>query len=108
MPKSEKQAAILQALAVIGPMTQFELARYLRVPTTETRDAVYTLRTKGMVRIVNYVEDDGPYHARVPVYAEGSGADLPRPKVPPKPRVRNKAKVTVSRQELGVWAGLVR
>ena len=108
MVKSERQIAVLQALTVIGPMTQFELARYLRVPTTETRDAMDRLRRKGMVRIVNYIEDDGPYHARVPVYAEGGGADLPRPKVPPKPRVRNRAKATVSRQELGVWSGLVR
>ena len=108
MVKSERQIAVLQALTVIGPMTQFELARYLRVPTTETRDAMDRLRRKGMVRIVNYIEDDGPYHARVPVYAEGSGADLPRPKVPPKPRVRNRAKVKPARQDLGIWSGLVR
>jgi len=106
MPKSEKQAAILQALAVIGPMTQFELARYMRVPTTETRDAVYKLRTKGMVHIVGYAEDDGPYPARVPVYGEGGGGDVPRPKL--APRVRSKVTLAKQRQELGMWAGLVR
>ena len=96
---SEKQNEVLQALAVIGPMTNYELQLHLDWPIQSVQNIVQKLKRKELARIVSYeLNRTGHY---VPLYAEGGGADCRKPA-----KVTKKPDLPKLRKELGVWAGL--
>ena len=106
---TEKQTDVLQALASIGPMTNYELRLHLGISKDSCSDVMYRLKRKDMVRVVNYEFDGSNAGRKVQVYAEGGGGDVekPAPVVNVNPVAR--AKMIARRQkEYGVWAGLVR
>ena len=96
---SEKQNEVLQALAVIGPMTNYELQLHLDWPMQSVQNIVQKLKRKERVRIVSYELDRTNHY--VPLYAEGGGADCRKPA-----KVTKKPDLPKLRKELGVWAGL--
>lgn len=96
---SDKQNEVLQALALIGPMTNYELQLHLDWPIQSVQNIVQKLKRKELARIVSYeLNRTGHY---VPLYAEGGGADARRPA-----KVTKKFDLPKLRKELGVWAGL--
>ena len=106
---SEKQTDVLQALASIGPMTNYELRLQLGISKDSCVDVLRRLKRKDMVRVVAYEYDGSGAGRKVQVYAEGGGgdADKPAPTVNTNPVTR--ARMMARRQkEYGVWAGLVR
>lgn len=96
---SLKQNEVLQALALIGPMTNYELQLHLDWPIQSVQNIVQKLKRKELARIVSYeLNRTGHY---VPLYAEGGGADCRKPA-----KVTKKPDLPKLRKELGVWAGL--
>ena len=96
---SDKQNEVLQALALIGPMTNYELQLHLDWPIQSVQNIVQKLKRKELARIVSYeLNRTGHY---VPLYAEGGGADCRKPA-----KVTKKPDLPKLRKELGVWAGL--
>lgn len=96
---SDKQNEVLQALALIGPMTNYELQLHLDWPIQSVQNIVQKLKRKELARIVSYeLNRTGHY---VPLYAEGGGADCRKPA-----KVAKKPDLPKLRKELGVWAGL--
>jgi len=96
---SLKQNEVLQALATIGPMTNYELQLHLDWPMQSVQNIVQKLKRKERVRIVSYELNRTSHY--VPLYAEGGGADARRPA-----KVTKKPDLPKLRKELGVWAGL--
>ena len=95
---SQKQNEVLQALALIGPMTNYELQLHLDWPMQSVQNIVQKLKRKERVRIVSYELNRTSHY--VPLYAEGGGADARRPA-----KVTKKPDLPKLRKELGVWAG---
>ena len=104
---SDKQNEVLQALALIGPMTNYELQLHLDWPMQSVQNIVQKLKRKERVRIVSYeLNRTGHY---VPLYAEGGGADARRP--PAKPALNQSFSAYLSakaHRKMGVWAGLMQ
>lgn len=96
---SQKQNEVLQAFALIGPMTNYELQLHLDWPMQSVQNIVQKLKRKERVRIVSYELNRTSHY--VPLYAEGGGADARRPA-----KVTKKPDLPKLRKELGVWAGL--
>lgn len=102
-----RQNEVLQALALIGPMTNYELQLHLDWPMQSVQNIVQKLKRKERVRIVSY-EMDRTLHY-VPLYAEGGGADARRP--PSKPALNQAFSaylVAKTHRKMGVWAGLMQ
>ena len=104
---SQKQNEVLQALAIIGPMTNYELQLHLDWPMQSVQNIVQKLKRKERVRIVSYELDRTSHY--VPLYAEGGGADARRP--PAKPALNQTFSaylVAKANRKMGVWAGLMQ
>lgn len=102
-----RQNEVLQALALIGPMTNYELQLHLDWPVKVISSILQNLKRKELIRVVSY-EMDRTLHY-VPLYAEGGGADARRP--PSKPALNQSFGAYLSakaHRKMGVWAGLVR
>jgi len=94
-----RQNEVLQALALIGPMTNYELQLHLDWSVKVISSVLQNLKHKELIRVVSYELDRTSHY--VPLYAEGGGADARRP-----PKVTKKPDLPKLRKELGVWAGL--
>ncbi len=102
-----RQNEVLQALATIGPMTNYELQLHLDWPMQSVQNIVQKLKRKERVRIVSYELDRTSHY--VPLYAEGGGADARRP--PAKPALNQTFSaylVAKTHRKMGVWAGLMQ
>ena len=104
---SDKQNEVLQALALIGPTTNYELQLHLDWPIQSVQNIVQKLKRKELARIVSYeLNRTGHY---VPLYAEGGGADCRKP--PSKPALNQSFSAYLSakaHRKMGVWAGLMQ
>ena len=106
---TEKQNEVLQALASIGPMTNYELRLQLGISKDSCTDVLRRLRDKNMVRICGYEKDDSGAGRPVAVYAEGGGGDVNKPRPMPNVNSTFNAMLLARKQKnLGVWAGLMR
>ena len=104
---SQKQNEVLQALALIGPMTNYELQLHLDWSVKAISSVLQNLKRKELIRVVSY-EMDRTLHY-VPLYAEGGGADARRP--PAKPALNQAFSAYLSaktHRKMGVWAGLMQ
>jgi len=102
-----RQNEVLQALALIGPMTNYELQLHLDWPVKVISSILQNLKRKERVRIVSYELDRTSHY--VPLYAEGGGADARRP--PAKPALNQAFSaylVAKANRKMGVWAGLMQ
>ena len=104
---SQKQNEVLQALALIGPMTNYELQLHLDWTVKAISSILQNLKRKELIRVVSYELDRTSHY--VPLYAEGGGADARRP--PAKPALNQSFSAYLSakaHRKMGVWAGLMQ
>ena len=102
-----RQNEVLQALALIGPMTNYELQLHLDWPVKVISSILQNLKRKELIRVVSYELDRTSHY--VPLYAEGGGADARRP--PAKPALNQTFSaylVAKANRKMGVWAGLMQ
>ena len=102
-----RQNEVLQALALIGPMTNYELQLHLDWPVKVISSVLQNLKRKELIRVVSYEMDRTSHY--VPLYAEGGGADARRP--PAKPALNQTFSaylVAKANRKMGVWAGLMQ
>jgi hypothetical protein len=102
-----RQNEVLQALALIGPMTNYELQLHLDWPVKVISSILQNLKRKELIRVVSYELDRTSHY--VPLYAEGGGADARRP--PAKPALNQTFSaylVAKTHRKMGVWAGLMQ
>ena len=102
-----RQNEVLQALAVIGPMTNYELQLHLDWTVKAISSVLQNLKRKELIRVVSYELDRTSHY--VPLYAEGGGADARRP--PAKPALNQTFSAYLSakaHRKMGVWAGLMQ
>jgi hypothetical protein len=73
--------AILNAIAMEGPMTSAELAEHLEIEKSRISGAIVIMRSYGtkFLRISSYQRQRGNGGREAPVYALGPGVDAPRP-----------------------------
>ena len=104
---SPNQDDVLQALASIGPMTNYELQLHLDWPVKVVSSVLQNLKRKELIRVVSYELDRTSHY--VPLYAEGGGVDARRP--PAKPALNQTFSAYLSakaHRKMGVWAGLMQ
>jgi len=94
-----RQNEVLQALSLIGPMTNYELQLHLNWTVKAISSVLQNLKRKELIQVVSYELDRTSHY--VPLYAEGGGVDARRPA-----KVTKKPDLPKLRKELGVWAGL--
>ena len=102
-----RQNEVLQALALIGPMTNYELQLHLHWTVKEISSVLQNLKRKELIRVVSYEMDRTCHY--VPLYAEGGGTDAKRP--PAKPALNQTFSaylVAKTHRKMGVWAGLMQ
>ena len=102
-----RQNEVLQALALIGPMTNYELQLHLDWPVKVISSILQNLKRKELIRVVSYELDRTSHY--VPLYAEGGGVDARRP--PAKPALNQTFSaylVAKANRKMGVWAGLMQ
>ena len=102
-----RQNEVLQAFALIGPMTNYELQLHLHWPVKVVSSVLQNLKRKELIRVVSYEMDRTCHY--VPLYAEGGGVDARRP--PAKPALNQTFSAYLSakaHRKMGVWAGLMQ
>jgi predicted ArsR family transcriptional regulator len=105
---TEKQDAVLAALATIGPMTSYEVRLQLGMSKDAATDAIRRLKDKGMVRIVGYEADGSGAGRKLPVYGGGTGTDAKQPQDMPIDHTFSAMLRLQKNKAYGIWAGVVR